>query len=201
MIARFTVATQYTPSVLFPTVTQSKRMRTSHPSGSRRWGCSTGSRHPAPGSWEPQKILGALPCPSAVEAPFSAPPDRRDRERPSCRAATAWGLPFTVLWLACIARLQPLSGSRQRRIHRTFRLTTSYGWMRRRPNQFWWLSTNPLSSSPPQPNRYPFTRMIGALRRAPDHAGCNSRPGPVCGRPSRSPPRRACAPACADSSA
>ena len=36
-------------------------IRASHPSGSRRWGCSAGSRHPAPGSSEPQKIVGAPP--------------------------------------------------------------------------------------------------------------------------------------------
>jgi hypothetical protein len=36
-------------------------IRASHPSGSRRWGCSVGSRHPAPGSLEPQKIVGTPP--------------------------------------------------------------------------------------------------------------------------------------------
>ncbi len=36
-------------------------IRASHPSGSRRWGCSVGSRHPAPGSCEPRKIVGAPP--------------------------------------------------------------------------------------------------------------------------------------------
>jgi hypothetical protein len=28
--------------------------------------------------------------------------------------------------------------------------------MRRRPNQFWWLSANPIAGSPPQPELYRF---------------------------------------------
>ena len=65
------VQTGRAPSVFAPTVTESLLIRTSHPSGSRRWGFPLRGRHPTPGSVEPQKILGTLPWPSGVRSLFS----------------------------------------------------------------------------------------------------------------------------------
>jgi len=52
---------------------ESNRIRTSHPSGSRHWGCFSRRSLPAPGSFEPQKIVSTLFCPSGrplVTRPF-----------------------------------------------------------------------------------------------------------------------------------
>jgi hypothetical protein len=40
LAARLLAQTAYAPSVFIPAVTDSKLIRTSHPSGSRHWGCS-----------------------------------------------------------------------------------------------------------------------------------------------------------------
>jgi hypothetical protein len=76
-------------------------IRTSHPSGSRQWGCSCRSRHPAPGSAEPQKIVGAPPRSTwTTEAgagrgrgsrSIQAPPPRRHRAVESQIAGSAPG--------------------------------------------------------------------------------------------------------------
>jgi hypothetical protein len=82
--ARSAAVSEHAPSVLVWEVTDSSRIRTSHPSGSRRWDCSSQSRLPAPGSFEPQKIVSTLFCPSGstfFEGLHSSLAIRRDRQR------------------------------------------------------------------------------------------------------------------------
>jgi hypothetical protein len=60
-------------------------IRASHPSGSRRWGCSVGSRHPAPGSLSPRKSSVPHQSPSGPRRQGrvgGADPDRSRRPRP-----------------------------------------------------------------------------------------------------------------------
>jgi len=95
--------TEYAPSVFIPTVTDRMLIRTSHPSGSRHWGCSDRRSHPAPEHTEPQKIVSALACPSAAVA---EPRPRRLHARTSHHRC---------LW----RYIQPLAGSCQRRISQT----------------------------------------------------------------------------------
>jgi len=61
------------PSAFISTVTESSPIRTSHPSGSRRWGFPWWGRHPAPGCLQPQKFLGSLPWSSASRRCSLAP--------------------------------------------------------------------------------------------------------------------------------
>ena len=125
---RSATVSEQAPSVLIREVTASSWIRTSHPSGSRPWGCSSPSRHPAPGSFEPQKIVSTLACPSGREPCGSRHRSvaRRRRRRPTPRGLRTEAYPLNLRF--------PTAGR-----------------MRRWPNQVWWLPANPMVGSPPQP--------------------------------------------------
>ena len=78
--------------------------RTSHPCGSRLWARLTRRLDPAPGHRWPQKILGTLTCPSALENPFS------DRSRVTDQMASGRNR----------SPIQPRDGSRQRQLTQTW---------------------------------------------------------------------------------
>lgn len=113
LTARLLARTEYAPSVFVPAVTDPKVIRTSHPSGSRHWGCSARRSHPAPGSYEPQKIVSALACPSAAgpdsqtAPPAGVNPGLFRPESPWRVALSALEPIITDRWLF----IQPLAGS------------------------------------------------------------------------------------------
>ena len=98
--ARSADVSEHAPSVLVRQVTESQWTRTSHPSGSRRWDCSLQSRLPAPGSFEPQKIVSTLFCPSGstfLESLHSALVIRRDRRRQPINGSRTEAYPANFL--------------------------------------------------------------------------------------------------------
>jgi hypothetical protein len=142
-----------------------------------------GDRHPAPGCSQPQKFLGALPCPSVPDLFGEAARERWTvcvhRERVATGAVRVHRSLGTPRW-----KVQPLAGSMtEAHQSKSFAPRQCRG-MRWRPNQIWWLSANPLASSPPQPEIYLFMQMPCSRQTVPDRAGCSSRPAPACGPPS-----------------
>ena len=169
------------PSVL--KVAGAEPSRTSHPSGSRHWGCPLWGRFPAPGCSQPQKFLSALPCPSVADLFSEAARERWavcvHRERVATGAVrihNSMGSPR--------GERQPFAGFMPEAHQSKSSTPQPFGWDAAVANQIWWLSANSMASSPPQPEAYRFMRMPCSRRKGPDHAGCRSRPAPACAPPS-----------------
>ena len=123
-----------------------------------------GRWHPAPGSFEPQKILSALCCPSGWTTRFfMAPPTRGNRDVLPCRLAIRCAVRSQICGLRSLTATNPFIGSAQRRLLRTSRSTSCSGGMWRRSNQTRWLSTNPIT-------RLDATARFRSVFRSP-HAG------------------------------
>ena len=144
-----------------------------------------GNRHPAPGSYEPQKIVGALPRSKwAAEAGTgggrAGPPSRSRRDRPPSPPGPRV---HRSLARRPAGAVQPLDGSLAGASRsRTFLRGVLAG-MPRCPIQARRRSANPFSRvAGVSPNR--FRRRPDLPRSRCRRAECNSRPAPVCGRPS-----------------
>ena len=123
-------STQYAPSVLVRSVSESSLIRTSHPSGSRHWGCFCEKETPGP--W-------------LVRAP----------ENPQYPGLSKWSRPVKTASQVCgsppsAAASNPL-WAQDRGVSVKLFAPRPVGGMRRRPNQVSWLSANPVASSPSQP--------------------------------------------------
>ena len=186
MSAKRGVHTLCAPSAFFATVTESLLpIRTSHPSGSRHWG------FPRERETDTRPLAARSPGNSSVPCHGQVLRIGFHRSRPGamdgvCPSRAGGNLAIRLHRSLAPARgrVQPLAGfMTEAHRYKSFALR-QFGRDATAANQFWWLSANPMASSPPQPDSYPFMRMPCSRRRPPDRAGCSSRPLRVCGRPS-----------------
>ena len=155
LIAKRWVKIGYAPSVFIPTVTESLPIRTSHPSGSRRWELPLMGEIPGP--WllvSPRKT--SVPCHGQV-LPFAfvVPPGRDGR----CLSVANRRLPLRSA--SQIDGSSRVGGPTHCWFHdRGASVEILYSTMMMRDaaaiNQNRWLLANTGTSSPPQPITYPF---------------------------------------------
>lgn len=140
------------------------------------------NRHPAPGSCEPQKIVGALPASKWSAQAGVGRAGRADPKKSGTSGPPHRG--FTEQWLGTRwAASNPFVARGQGRFgHRQASVALASG-RRRCPIRSGGWSPTPLAGSPTTPY-FQFRRRRDSRRSRFHRAGCNNRPALICGRPS-----------------